>query len=137
MNWSRSVQMKSFLRFNAHTLIFSSVFFWAGTVFASSEGAIVDPTKPLVELVQGVATTEQTEKEAPLKLESLWWNQRDARAVINNTVLRKGEKIQGYQVTGIENNRVTLKKGEESLELSLIYELVVPKKDQTEQPNRP
>ena len=56
---------------------------------------------------------------AGLTLEGILWDAASPIAMINGQMLRVGEEIEGYRVTGIRQDRVSLTDGSGAYELSV------------------
>ncbi|RUO26687.1 Type II secretory pathway component [Aliidiomarina minuta] len=75
-----------------------------------------DPTRP------PVATTKQraeTAQAPELTLASIWYQQGNSRARINEESYRIGDTVEGYRITDIEANRVHLERDGRQLFLSV------------------
>ena len=59
-----------------------------------------------------------TERNANgLSLSGILWDPRDAMAIINGRTVRVGDRFDGYQVLQIQQDRVVLSNGSETLQL--------------------
>ncbi|MGE6108689.1 SctD/MshK family protein [Aeromonas sobria] len=75
-----------------------------------------DPTLPL----EGVAGSAKAPQERGLpKLQSIMLGNGPARAVLNGQSYRIGERVNGYQLVGIDADAVLLDKGGKRLRLPL------------------
>ncbi len=83
------------------------------------------PSKSLAELVNDPFVSLIREKRSnsanlsAIKLEGILWDESIPLAIINDSILREGDSIDGLTIEQIEKNKVTLIKGEESYVLEV------------------
>jgi hypothetical protein len=82
--------------------------------------AVTDPTAPPYKVAIGSATRPVQARDEPLLLHSTHVARSSRSAVINSQVVAIGSRIDGAVVTAIEQGRVTLNRGSESIVLRLI-----------------
>lgn len=117
--------MNNLLRYSQHiiyTLLLG--YFAIGQSFGSQ--VVKDPTRPLVNFggpaLAGDTNLEQKKSNTALILQGVLVENGRKVAVINNRLVRVGEQIEGYTVTGIIPYGAQLSLEEETLSLSLVSE---------------
>ena len=77
---------------------------------------LVDPTKPLNYKVKAVYKKQHS---ALPKLQSILTKGQQRQAIINNKLYTAGQRVNGYQITRIENDAVLLRYKSKSYKLAL------------------
>ena len=91
--------------------------------FAAASDVMVDPTTPLVDLNRdpmAINAPEEQKKTTSLVLNSVINRNGRKIAVINNRLLKVGQVIEGYKVTGITPYGAELTGEGETLSLTLM-----------------
>lgn len=91
----------------------------------TSEGQLVDPTKPLT--VTAKLGTNNTGGNTELRLESVLVFGQSSTAIINGNAYKKGDLVSGfdYAVQEITRTTVLLSNTESSIELKLFKQAIV------------
>jgi hypothetical protein len=89
---------------------------WIATALAADLPPVTDPTAPPYEVPSGIVQ----ESGEPLLLRSTHVSADSRSAVINDHVVVIGSRIDGAVVTAIEQGRVTLRRGAETIVLRLL-----------------
>ena len=117
--------MNNLLRYSQqiiYTLVLG--YFTIGQSFGSE--IVKDPTRPLINFgsqpLDGDTNVEQKKSNTSLILQGVLVENGRKVAVINNQLVRVGEQIEGYTVTGIIPYGAQLSLEEETLSLSLVSE---------------
>ena len=78
-----------------------------------------DPTKPKVASASAASGTSKTVVKKTLSLQSVFVKESGYLAVISGEIVKLGEQFQGYIVTHIDAQSVTLKQGQQTKILRL------------------
>lgn len=117
--------MNNLLRYS-HNLIIALLLGYLVNGQAHGTQIIKDPTRPLVSFgVQAISddtSLQQNKSNTELILQGVLVENGRKVAVINNRLVRIGEQIEGYTVTGIIPYGAQLSLEEETLSLSLVSE---------------
>lgn len=89
--------------------------------FAAISFAADDPTAPLgwVQPKAQIKSQEQAKNRVPELQSIVCRGEVSCYAILNNTVVKKGQKVAGYQVKEITSEQVTVIKGGKSWRLAL------------------
>ncbi|WP_144392405.1 hypothetical protein [Pleionea sediminis] len=105
-------------------------FIIAASVSASETDKLTDPTRPYINLTTQVQK-ESTDKEAPKKkvnqLKAIIRDEFNYKAIIDTKTVAVGDRINGYRVHQIKENKVILRKGSQYKTLSLVKRVKVTK----------
>jgi hypothetical protein len=80
-----------------------------------------DPTRPFTGTK---SSSSVVKKQKKLELQSIIEQGKHRKAIINGTILKKGEHIEGYQVVEISNKNVHLQSSEHRLTLALFTKVL-------------
>lgn len=95
---------------------FATALLWSAAAMAADLPPVTDPTAPPYEAKgESIESSDET-----LLLYSTHVSPESQSAVVNNQVVTIGSRIEGAIVTGIEQGRVTLRRGAESIVLKLL-----------------
>ena len=117
--------MNNLLRYS-HNLIIVLLLGYMVNGQAYASQIIKDPTRPLVNFgakaIESDTSLQQNKSNTELILQGVLVENGRKVAVINNRLVRIGEQIEGYTVTGIIPYGAQLSLEEETLSLSLVSE---------------
>ena len=92
---------------------------------AAAATLLVDPTQPPSGFAGKPATTGLTKSEGKqLQLQQILLTGDQAVAIINNRIVRTGDKFQGYTVKAISEKRVRLQSSRQTLNLRMFPEQI-------------
>jgi hypothetical protein len=102
-------------------MILSVCLFSHQTIAAESYAKNIDPTRPFT---GKKSSSSVVKKQSKLELQSIIEQGQQRKVIINGTILKKGEHIEGYQVVKISSKNVHLQSSERRLTLSLFTKVL-------------
>lgn len=91
------------------------------SIAAEAYAKNIDPTRPFTGTK---SSSSVVKKQNKLELQSIIEQGQQRKAIINGTILKKGEHIEGYQVMKIKSKNVYLQSSERRLTLSLFTKVL-------------
>ncbi len=107
------------------SIVFSLLMSLAG--LASAEPNLSDPTKPAAAAIV-VLSSGRTEVSAPLTLSGVQSNGKHSVAIINQTMMRIGDQLQGFTLVSVQPGKAILKDAEKQ---TLVLTLALPNYQRT------